>query len=212
MALQSLALLFFLLLVCSSSALVQDFCVADRSLPQTAAGFACKSLNKVTIDDFTFSGLDKPGNKSALAKVSFNAFTVDEIPGLNGLGLTLGRIDMDPKSAFPMHSHPGTTEAVLMVQGTVTAGFISSTANTVYSKTLNPGDAIVMPAGLLHFVVNSGNKPASAYVFLNSELPPIQATSLALFQNDLPTDVVQATTFLDAQQIKKLKAVFGGTN
>ena len=41
------------------------------------------------------------------------------------------------------------------------AGFISS-ANSVYYKTLNKGDVMVFPQGLLHFQINGGWRTATA--------------------------------------------------
>ncbi|PPD84605.1 hypothetical protein GOBAR_DD18431 [Gossypium barbadense] len=41
--------------------------------------------------------------------------------------------------------------------------------------------------------------------------PGLQILDFALFANDLPTDIIEETTFLDAAQIKKLKGVLGGT-
>ncbi|KAK4757892.1 hypothetical protein SAY87_019193 [Trapa incisa] len=212
MALKTLVILFSFLLVSSESALAQDFCVADTSGPQNPAGFPCKNPDKVTTNDFVFSGFANPGNKSALVKSSFIPAFVTQLPGLNGLGLSLARADLDAGGVFPMHSHPAATEAFVVVKGTVTAGFISSTANKVYSKTLNAGEAFVVPPGLLHYVINTGKVPAQVFVAFSSPRPGIQLTDLAWFKNDLPSDVVRATTFLDKDEIKKLKALFGGTN
>ncbi|KAK4757890.1 hypothetical protein SAY87_019191 [Trapa incisa] len=213
MALQ--ALLVFSLLVVSSTttnALLQDFCVADPAAPMSPDGFSCKSLDKVTVDDFVFSGLDQPGNTSALVNSSFVPAFVTQLPGLNGLGLSLARADLESGGVFPMHSHPSATESFVVVKGSLTAGFISSTANTVYSKVLKAGDVFVVPPGLLHYVINTGADPAQVFVAFSSPRPGIQLADLAWFKSDLPSSVIQATTFLDPDQIKKLKALFGGTN
>ena len=71
---------------------------------------------------------------------------------------------------------------------------------------------MVFPQGLLHFQINSGKGPALAFVSFSSPSPGLQITDFALFANDLPTEIVAATTFLDVAQIKKLKGVLGGTN
>lgn len=94
--------------------------------------------------------------------------------------------------------------------GSITAAFVSS-ANTVYLKTIKKGELMVFPQGLLHFQVNAVGFNSVAYVFFSSSNPGLQITDFALFANDLSTKLVEATTFLDEAQIKKLKGVLGGT-
>ena len=52
---------------------------------------------------------------------------------------------------------------------------------------------------------------AIGFVSFSSSSPGFQILDYALFGNNLPTELVAATTFLDTAQIKKLKGVFGGT-
>lgn len=78
-------------------------------------------------------------------------------------------------------------------------------------KTLKKGEIMVFPQGLLHFHVNAAGVTSVAYVFFSSSNPGLQITDFALFANDLSTKLVEATTFLDEAQIKKLKGVLGGT-
>ena len=113
---------------------------------------------------------------------------------------------------IPLHTHPAGSELLLVAQGTITAGFISSFGNAVYRKTLSRGDLMVFPQGLLHFQFNSGRGNAVAFVSFGAQNPGLQLTDYALFKNDLPTEIVAKTTFLDVAQIKKLKGVLGGTN
>ncbi|WCJ42586.1 RmlC-like cupins superfamily protein [Euphorbia peplus] len=194
----------------SSYALVQDFCVADTSA-EGPNGFSCKKRESVTVKDFVFSGLAKPGNLSKLVKASFAPAFLDQMPGLNGLGVSIARFDLEVGGFFPMHSHPQATEIFVLTSGSVNAGFISTTG-TVYSQNLNAGDVFVVPPGLLHYVVNVGQSPVNGYVSFNSPKPAIQLLGSSLFGNGLPTDLLAKTTFLDPAQIKKLKGVFGGTN
>uniref|UniRef100_A0A804N405 Cupin type-1 domain-containing protein n=1 Tax=Zea mays TaxID=4577 RepID=A0A804N405_MAIZE len=47
---------------------------------------------------------------------------------------------MVPGGVAPLHSHPGGTELIFVIEGSVVSGFISATLNRVYTKTLdNPG-------------------------------------------------------------------------
>ncbi|KAG2380014.1 Germin-like protein [Vigna angularis] len=76
--------------------------------------------------------------------------------------------------------------------------------------TLKPGDVMVFPQGQLHFQVNSGKGKATAFLAFSSANPGAQLLDLLLFGNSLPSEVIAQTTFLDVEQVKKLKARFGG--
>ncbi|KAJ9691941.1 hypothetical protein PVL29_011176 [Vitis rotundifolia] len=193
-------LLFFYFLVSSSHAAVQDFCVADLKAPQGPAGYSCKTPAEVTVDDFVYSGLGVAGNTSNFIKASINTAFADKFPGLNGLGLSMARVDLAPGGAIPMHSHPGS----------VIAAFVSSD-NTVYSRTLKEGDIMVFPQGLLHFEVNTGRTPALIWVSFSSSNPGLQILSYALFSSSLPSELIEKTTFLDDDEVKRLKALLGGS-
>jgi quercetin dioxygenase-like cupin family protein len=201
----------FSLLLSSGHAAVQDFCVADLTAPESPAGYACKKAESVTVADFVFSGLGVAGNTSNFNKAGVTSAYVSQFPGLNGLGFSFAHLDMEPGGVVPIHSHPRGSEAIYVVKGRITAGFVSSTANKVYLKTLKKGVIMVIPQGLLHFAVNAGQFPAEAFVSFSSANPGFQSLNSALFGNDLPTELVAATSFLDVPQIKKLKAFFGGT-
>ncbi|KAI3714503.1 hypothetical protein L6452_21458 [Arctium lappa] len=204
-------LLVFSLLFVASTASVQDFCVADLSKSDTPSGFPCKDAKKLSVDDFVYSGLGVAGNTTNLIKAAVTPAFTAQFPGVNGLGISMARLDLATGGVIPMHTHPGGSEVLVVIQGTICAGFISS-ANSVYFKTLYKGDIMVFPQGLLHFQINSGKGPALAFVSFSSPVPGLQITDFALFANDLPTELVVATTFLDAAVVKKLKGVLGGTN
>ncbi|KAL2229147.1 auxin-binding protein ABP19a-like [Sesamum indicum] len=205
-------LFIFSLLVAASYALVQDFCVADLSLPAGPTGYSCKTPASVTENDFFYHGLATPGSTNNRAGAGVSWAFDSQFPGLNGLGISSLRLDLAVGGVAPLHSHPAATELVVIVEGTLTLGFISSFDDKVYIKTLNKWDVMVVPQGLLHFAINSGNTTALAFASFSSQNPGLQTTAFALFKNDFPTELVAKTTFLDAEQIKKLKALLGGTN
>lgn len=97
------------------------------------------------------------------------------------------------------------------MEGTIIAGFID-TNNTAYYKTLKKGDMMIFPPTLLHFQVNVGSTPALAYASFASENPGVQLVDTSLFQNTLPSELIEKVTLLDHAQVKKLKNAFGGIN
>ncbi|KAJ8767344.1 hypothetical protein K2173_017388 [Erythroxylum novogranatense] len=202
--------LLFSLLSLSSYALVQDFCVADLTAPDSPAGYPCKP--NVTVADFVFSGLGIPGNTSNIIKAAVTPAFVSQFPGVNGLGISIARLDLAIGGVIPMHTHPAASEVLVVVQGSICAGFISSTANQVYYKNLKKGDIMVFPQGLLHFQINSAKGISEAFVSFSGPNPGLQILDFALFANDLPSEIIESVTFLDDAQVKKLKAVLGGKN
>ena len=199
------------LLVSTSNAGVQDFCVADLKGSETPAGYACKNPTKVTVDDFAFSGLGKAGNTTNIISAAVTPAFVAQFPAVNGLGLSIARLDLAQGGVIPFHTHPGASELLLVSRGAITAGFISSSANKVYVKTLKKGELMVFPQGLLHFQINAGKSHAIAFVSFSSPNPGLQILDFALFGNELPSALVEKVTFLDDAQVKKLKAVLGGS-
>ncbi|XVF35123.1 hypothetical protein REPUB_Repub18cG0117500 [Reevesia pubescens] len=206
-----LLLIFFIFTFLFSSSNALDFCVADLKASQGPAGYSCKKPDQVTTDDFVYSGLGVAGNTSNLIKAAVTPAFDAQFPGVNGLGISMARLDLAVDGVVPMHTHPAGSEILVVIQGHICAGFISSSANKVYFKPLKKGDIMVFPQGLLHFQINSGKTQALAYVSFSSPNPGLQILDFALFANDLPSDIIKQTTFLDDAQVKKLKGVLGGT-
>ncbi|WOL20202.1 hypothetical protein Cni_G29005 [Canna indica] len=202
--------LLLLLFLSSASASVQDYCVADLSAADTPAGYPCKKVTKVTSADFVFAGLTMAGNTSNIIKAAVTPAFVGQFPGVNGLGISVARLDIAPGGVVPLHTHPGASELLVVTQGVIYAGFVD-TANNVYVATLKKGEVMVFPQGLLHFQINAGGVTAVAIVTFSSSNPGLQITSFALFANSLPSPVVEKVTFLDDAEVKKLKKVLGGT-
>ncbi|CAO2191711.1 unnamed protein product [Urochloa humidicola] len=204
-------LLLLSLLPFSSLALNQDFCVADLPRGDTPAGYPCKPQATVTADDFYYRGLGTTGPTINPFNIGLSSAFVTRFPGVNGLGISAARVDFAPGGVVPLHSHPGGTELLFVIEGTVSAGFITSLTNKVFTKTLYKGDLMVFPQGLLHFQYNLGNDTAVALSSYSSANPGLMILDFALFANDLPTDVVSKVTVLDDLEVRKLKALFGGS-
>ncbi|KAL6335207.1 hypothetical protein AAG906_029436 [Vitis piasezkii] len=183
----------------SSLAATKDLCVADFKATQGPAGYQCKVPEEVVVDDSVYSGLNVAGNFSDIVKSapkwSWSA---------------MARLDLSCGGVIPMHSHSGASEILLISEGSINAGFISSN-NIAYTKTLKKGDIMVFPKGLLHFQVNSGPVPALLWSSFNSSNPGLQVLSNALFSNNLPSELIEKVTFLDELEVKRLKALFGGS-
>ncbi|KAL0378160.1 UNVERIFIED_CONTAM: Germin-like protein subfamily 1 member 13 [Sesamum radiatum] len=77
---------------------LQDFCVAvnDSMAAVFVNGKICKNPNMVVAEDFLFRGLNKPGNTSNPLGSMVTPVNVNQLPGLNTLGISLARIDFAP--------------------------------------------------------------------------------------------------------------------
>ncbi|KZV51374.1 hypothetical protein F511_37554 [Dorcoceras hygrometricum] len=201
---------FTLLALTRTDGLVQDFCIADLTGPETPSGYTCKPSANATVSDFVYTGLRTPGPKIEIIKAAVSPAFTAQFPGLNGQGVSLLRLDLDPAGVIPLHTHPGAAELLLVTKGVVVSGFIS-TANQVFVATLHKGDITVIPRGVLHFQINGGGSTAVAFASFSSENPGLQITDFALFANSLPSEIVEKVTFLDDAQVKKLKAALGGS-
>ncbi|CAA7394123.1 unnamed protein product [Spirodela intermedia] len=172
-------------------------------------GFPCKNPKNVTGDDFFFSGLDIPGNTSNTLGSSIIIVDVKVILGLNLLGISLERIDFAPGGVNPPHIHPRATEILLVLEGTLLVGFITSN-NKLIVKVLVKGDVFVFPKGLIHFQINISVSVAIAITALNSEKPGSIVIGDSIFGSHLPipVDVLTKAFNVDADIIEKIQSKF----
>ena len=146
---------------------------------------------------------------SSLLRSSARTAFVDKFPGLNNYDLSMIRSDIAPDGMVVMHTHPGASETILVIEGSVTTSFISSD-NTVYLKTLSEGDIMVFPQWLMHFRVNTGETQSFFRSIFSSPNPGREGLSEALFSSNLPSKFIQKMTLIDANEVRRLKALLGG--
>uniref|UniRef100_A0A2N9ISR8 Cupin type-1 domain-containing protein n=1 Tax=Fagus sylvatica TaxID=28930 RepID=A0A2N9ISR8_FAGSY len=111
---------------------VQDFCVAldDPKSAVFVNGKFCKDPKLAKAEDFFFKGLDIPGNTDNRVGSNVTTVNVDQIPGLNTLGISVVRIDYAPYGQNPPHTHPRATE-ILVVLEVALAGLSSQNPGVI---------------------------------------------------------------------------------
>ncbi|KAL4376319.1 hypothetical protein GQ457_02G029080 [Hibiscus cannabinus] len=174
-------------------------------------GKFCKDPKLAVADDFFFPGLNKPGNTYNRVGSNVTTVNVDQIPGLNTLGISLVRIDYAPYGENPPHTHPRGTEILVVVQGTLYVGFVTSNPeNRLITKILYPGDVFVFPIGLIHFQYNVGNTPAVAFAGLSSQNAGVITIANAVFGSNPPInpDVLTKAFQLDKNVVTHLQSIF----
>jgi quercetin dioxygenase-like cupin family protein len=171
-------------------------------------GKFCKYSKLVSANDFFFSGLNIPRDKSNPLGSTVTLLNMDKILGLNTLGISLARIDFAPYGLNPPHVHPRGTEILVVLEGTLLVGFVTSnTDNRLFTKVLNAGDVFVFPIGLIHFQFNTGHTNAVAIAGLSSQNPGVITIANAVFGSNPPInpDVVAKAFQLDRNVINYLQ-------
>ncbi|KDP23769.1 hypothetical protein JCGZ_23602 [Jatropha curcas] len=196
---------------------LQDFCVAVEE-PKNAIfvnGKFCKDPNLAKANDFSFSGLNIPGNTNNGVGSNVTLVNVDLLPGLNTLGISLARLDYAPYGGLnPPHIHPRATEILVVLKGTLYVGFVTSNPSRLFAKVLYPGDVFVFPIGLIHFQLNVAKTEAVAFAGLSSQNPGVITIANATFGSDPPInpDVLAKAFQLDEDVVAYLQKLFGGSN
>ncbi|KAL4600530.1 hypothetical protein ACB092_11G205300 [Castanea dentata] len=192
---------------------LQDFCVTINNTDSAVFvnGQFCKDPATVVANDFFFSGLNVPGNTAAnKLGSSVNLVSVNNFPGLNTLGISLARIDFAPYGLNPPHTHPRGTELLVVIEGTLLVGFVTSNPNKLFTKVLNKGDVFVFPIGLIHFQFNIGETNALAFSGLSSQNPGLITIANAVFGSTPPInpDVLIKAFQLDKSVVDYLQKQF----
>ncbi|TXG65766.1 hypothetical protein EZV62_007041 [Acer yangbiense] len=196
---------------------LQDFCVAidDYKNGVFVNGKFCQDPKLATPDDFFFSGFNIPRNTSNPVGSTVTPVSVDQIPGLNTLGLFLARTDYAPYGQNPPHNHPRASEIIFVQEGTLYVGFVTSNPdNKLFTKVLNKGDVFVFPFGLIHFQFNIGKTNAVSFSALSSQNPGVTTIANAVFGSNPPInpDVLARAFQLDQNVVKSLQAKFWWDN
>ncbi|CDY07800.1 hypothetical protein HID58_083690 [Brassica napus] len=155
----NLILAFILLMgrrVSSDPDPLQDYCVSPPLSPHQHIflnGNLCKDPTKVTVYDFTTSALSKPGNTGAnpfMTNVTLT--TTTNLPGLNTMGLTMGRLDFGASGVVPPHVHARASEVTVCLDGVLLVGFVDTSVSSALAvsglTSQNPGTQFVSMVSL----------------------------------------------------------------
>jgi quercetin dioxygenase-like cupin family protein len=191
---------------------LQDFCVADLSTNAPLVnGFACRPRSTVSAKDFVYKGFRAPSSDVKLAPTGAIAAvaTPVEFPGINTQGITHARLDFDVGGVVPLHTHPRASETLFVLKGSIYTGFVSDD-NVLYASTLEKGDLILFPRGLLHFQLNVGKESAITFNSLTSQNPGLLLTANQIFTPNITISVIEKSFGVDAATAKLLKGSYPG--
>ncbi|KAM7524821.1 hypothetical protein LguiA_014723 [Lonicera macranthoides] len=218
MAASHFLLLGLLVVSCSFVALaadhgpLQDFCVADPTSSVMVNGIPCKNPMLVQANDFFFSGLHLTGNTSNPTGSKVTPVTVAQLPGLNSFGISMVRIDYAPMGINPPHTHPRASEILIVIEGSLEVGFITSNpTNSLIMKVLHKGDVFVFPEGLVHYQRNvNGHYNTVAIAALSSQNPGVITIANAVFGSkpDIAGDILSKAFQVDENVVSQVQAKF----
>ncbi|KAB1207183.1 Germin-like protein subfamily 1 member 17 [Morella rubra] len=136
---------------------------------------------------------------------------VNNLLGLNTLGISLTCIDFAPYGLNPPHTHLRATEILIVVEGTLYVGFATSnTNNRLFTKVLNRGDVFVFTVGLIHFQLNVRKTNAIDLVGLTSQNPRVITIAKTVFGSNplINPDVLTKTFQRDENVVNYLQKQF----
>ncbi|OVA06002.1 Germin [Macleaya cordata] len=199
------------LIVASDPDPIQDFCIPETKpgLNRSSTHFTdhpCKNSSEVTANDFIFSGIKSAGNFTETG-ISATSVTPTIFPGLNTLGLSFVRADLDVGGINAPHFHPRATEIALVLEGTVYSGFVD-TSNRIFARVIEKGEVMVFPKGLVHFQMNIGDSPATIFGSFNSQNPGLQRISTAIFGSGIKEELLEKAFGLSTREVEILRRRF----
>lgn len=172
---------------------LQDICIADSPGNQFINGLPCKNPTNTSAHNFKSTELSKSGSRDKFG-ASINIVTASNFPGLNTLGLSIGRTDIQVDGIVNLHSHPRATEMIFVKEGVVAAAFLD-TQNKLFQKLLKAGDVFVVPKGLFHFLLNRGVEVATVVSVFNGQNPG--------FETLMGTTPSDDTTLESVEKVKR---------
>ncbi|KAI3908903.1 hypothetical protein MKX01_023064 [Papaver californicum] len=188
----------------------QDFGILETKQGSISSSqpkyFSCKNSSEAMVNDFIFSGVKHAGNFSATG-ISATSVNPTNFPGLNTLGMSFVRADLDVRGINAPHFHPRATEVALVLEGTIYSGFVD-TSNRIFTKVINKGEVMVFPKGLVHFQMNVGNSPAIIFGSFNSPNPGLMRISTAIFGSGINEELLEKSFGLTVREIERLKRRF----
>ncbi|CAN1233802.1 Germin-like protein subfamily 1 member 13 [Linum perenne] len=173
-------------------------------------GKFCKDPMQVKAEDFSFKGLNVPRDTSNRVGSNVTLLNVDQIPGLNTLGISLARLDYAPYGGLnPPHTHPRGTEILRVTNGGQAGGRLRRDDRS-YLLGVGRKERPDLEFGLIHFQLNVAKTPAVAFAGLSSQNPGVITIANAVFGANPPVnpDVLTKAFQLDKEIVADLQKKF----
>ncbi|TKW31946.1 hypothetical protein SEVIR_2G139300v4 [Setaria viridis] len=154
---------------------------------------------------FTYTGLRAALAAQAPANFTVTKASMAEFPALNGQSVSFAVLSYPPGSVNPTHTHPRASELLLVVDGTLSVGFVD-TAGKLFTQDLATGDMFVFPKGTVHWQYNQGGNSARALSAFGSAAAGTVSVPVTVFGTGIDDAVLARSFKTDVATVEKLKA------
>ncbi|KAA8544263.1 hypothetical protein F0562_022275 [Nyssa sinensis] len=126
-------------------------------------------------------------------------------PALNGRSVSYAVLHYPAGTVNPPHTHPRSAVLPFLVYGTLQVRFVNTT-NKLIPQTLQVGDMIVFPKGLVHFHYNAdGQNPALAISGMGSANAGTVSVPKNVFTTGIDDNIFSKSFKTDAATILQIK-------
>ncbi|CAN0415931.1 unnamed protein product [Pylaiella littoralis] len=167
---------------------------------QASAMTAQERVTMFNMEDFVFT-LGGPEPDTLVDGQQLRLATVSQIPALEGYGVSMGIVNLDPCTINLPHIHPRATEMLYVIKGDLRVAFLEENGGEgVVVNDVSQGDVAFFPQGLIHYQQNLGCEPASFIAALNSDDPGAVLIATQFFA--LPIEAIQATINIEVPALQ----------
>ncbi|ERN13027.1 hypothetical protein AMTRI_Chr11g151170 [Amborella trichopoda] len=189
--------------LCMAMAWTCTLMVAKAGDPDILTDFILpKNLTSANPNFFTFTGMR---NLEFTRTFKVTKASKAEFPALEGQSVSYAVLQYPAGSINPVHTHPRSSELLLVFRGSLEVGFVDTTGK-LYSKTLQRGDMFVFPKGLVHYQYNANDQHAVAVSAFGSASAGTVSVPSTLFASRISDDVLAKSFKTNVATVKKLKA------
>ncbi|CAM9252730.1 unnamed protein product [Scytosiphon promiscuus] len=175
---------------CSAAAVV-----AAADLLSLAGASPLTAQEQITLfhpEDFAFS-LGGPEPDALVDGFQIRGVNLNQLPALEGQGISMALVNLDPCAINLPHIHPRATEMLYVIKGQhVRTAFVEENGGEgAVVNDLAQGDVAFFPQGLIHYQQNLDCEPATFLAALNNEDPGAVTITTRFFE--LPSEAIQAS-------------------
>ncbi|CAB1104740.1 unnamed protein product [Ectocarpus sp. CCAP 1310/34] len=154
-------------------------------------------------EDFVFS-LGGPEPDALVDGFQLRTAVVNQLPALDGQGISMGLVNLDPCAINLPHIHPRATEMVYVIKGEqLRVAFVEENGGEgAVVNDLAQGDVAFFPQGLIHYQQNLDCEPATFLAALNNEDPGAITITTRFFE--LPLEAIQASVNFEEPVLQNL--------
>lgn len=147
-------------------------------------------INALEDNDFAFDFKNPDLKKTSGAGGYSISANIGNFAGLveSGLALTIGHTE--PCGGNSPHTHPRASEVLLLLNGTLTSGFLTENGSRFVVHNMTEKSVMVFPKGSVHFQMNYNCEPVEWVAALSNEDPGTLQIAQRFFS--LSADVVGA--------------------